>query len=134
MVDSLEDVIFELSEGSGPQQPSVVTVTKGSTSVPGQAGIRVPVPGISFTCRASIQPVDGRKLEQVSEGADAGELRTVFLVPDVPERVLTPTDRATGARGDFLTFGDGETYEVVEAHDWRATAGYIHCVAKRRYE
>lgn len=135
MVEDLSDVIFELSTGQGPSQPNVVTITRtGYAAQPDATGLIAEVPGESFTATATVQPSAGGLLEQQPQSSDTTEDVTLFLVPDLPTRVIRPTDRATQRRGDFVTLGDGQTYEVVEAHDWRAVAGYIHCVVRRRHE
>ncbi len=135
MVEDLSDVIFELSAAQGPSQPNVITITRtGYASAPDATGNMPEVPGESFTATASVQPGAGRQLELQPEGGDAAEDVTLYLVPDRPDRVILPTDRAAKRRGDYVTLGDGQTYEVVEAHDWRATAGYYHCVVRRRHE
>lgn len=128
---NLSSAVALLATGTGTSATSV-TVTPGPTYAIDDNGRQVTTAGTPWVApSASVQPLRGRELQQLPEGARADEYREVWLTPDVPTRTLTPADTRTGRGGDVLLL-DGQPYEVTTAHDWRAAGAYLHVTVRKQ--
>lgn len=89
-------------------------------------GVLVPdAPGPAFRAVANWQPLSGQSAQRLPEGARADDWREMWVATTQPISASEAKQPGGGGgkRGHTVVI-EGVTYEVMTAHDWRATAGF----------
>lgn len=132
MIHNMQAVIARLatlSPGAGLGQ---YLFTPGPTFT-NVDGIMVPsAPGPGFSATAAIQPVRGKTLEKLPEGARADDWKEVW-VASLEEITCGDAFRPGGEggrRGHTFEFR-GVVYEFQSVTDWRDDGGFSHGMAQK---
>lgn len=75
-----------------------------------------PVPPVTSSVRACVQPLRGRELQMLPEGTNQTEARAVFVAGPLPV-------------DSRLTLPSGERFKVMSAEPWDDVAGYTRAIA-----
>ena len=114
-MDDLSDVIALLSSGT-------YTVTRTPASVY-TAGRLVPGVATTFTVLGSLQPLSGREVDRLPEGAREREGMALWTTTELRGKLQT-------SEPDTVTV-DGEAYEVQNVQRWDTLGNYYRAVILR---